>query len=45
MVRVHKLMLVSADVSEPECQSFFYEFDNLPEYDFEEDPLEIEIFP
>ena len=45
MVRVHKRMLVSADVSESECQSFFNEFDIVLEYDFEEDYLGIEIFP
>ena len=45
MVRVHKRMLVSVDVSESECQSFFNEYDIVLEYDFEEDYLGIEIFP
>ena len=44
MVRVHKRMLVSVDVSESECQSFFNEFDIVLEYDFVQDYLEIEIF-
>ena len=44
MVRVHKRMLVSADVSESECQSFFNEYDIVLEYDFVQDYLEIEIF-